>query len=298
MKNALLRMHTAVFLWLFTGVLCRDITLNSVLLVWYRLLITVVSLWALYGVLKKFTRLPLRSALYVGFLGTLLAMHWVLFYGSIKYSNVTIALTCLSTTALLSSILEPLLLKKPFDAIEIVLGLFAVAGITIIYNTHLQFSTGIFIGLASAFFTVLVSVLNKKMIDQYEPEEIALYQLSGGFVGLTLLLPVALYLMPPTAYVPTPGDWLWLIILSWVCTILTFFLYFSSLKRISSFTMNLILTLEPVYGIILAFIFFKENRDMSQWFYVGFALISVAVVFHMWRLIRHKTTTLSEPVVS
>src|SRR6476646_2064490 len=115
MKNALLRMHTAVFLWGFTGVLGRAITLNSVLLVWYRLLITVVSLWALYGVLKKFTRLPLRSALYVGFLGTLLAMHWVLFYGSIKYSNVTIALTCLSTTALLSSILEPLLLKKPFD---------------------------------------------------------------------------------------------------------------------------------------------------------------------------------------
>ena len=298
MKNALLRMHAAVFLWGFTGVLGRAITLNSVLLVRYRLLITVVSLWALYGVLKKFTRLPLRSALYVGFLGTVLAMHWVCFYGSIKYSNVTIALTCLSTTALLSAILEPLFLKKPFDTTEILLGLFAVAGIAIIYNTHLQFSTGIFIGLAAAVFTVLVSVLNKKMIDQYEPEQIALYQLTGGFVGLTLLMPAALYLMPPATYVPTSTDWLWLVLLSWVCTIFTFFLYIRSLKKISAFTMNLVLTLEPVYGILLAFVFFKENRDVSRWFYVGFALISVAVVFHMWRLIRHRTTTLSEPMVS
>ena len=298
MKGALLRLHAAVFLWGFTGVLGRAITLNSVWLVWYRLLITVVSLWALYGVLKKFKTVPLRSALYISFIGTVLALHWVCFYGSIKFSNVTIALTCLSTTALLSAILEPLILKKPFDTVEIVLGLFAVAGITIIYNTHLQFSTGIFIGLLAAVFTVLVSVLNKKMIDQYEPEQITLYQLTGGFVGLTLLLPVALYFMPAASHVPTAPDWLWLVLLSWVCTIFTFYLYIRSLKKVSAFTMNLVLTLEPVYGIILAFVFFKENRDVSRWFYVGFALISVAVLFHMWRLIRSRSTALTEPVVT
>ena len=298
MKQALLRMHAAVFLWGFTGVLGRAITLNSVLLVWYRLLITVVSLWVLLGVLKKIKRVPLKQALYIAFIGTVLALHWVCFYGSIKFSNITIALTCLSTTALLSAIFEPLILKKPFDKVEIVLGLFAVAGIAIIYNTHLQFSTGIFIGLVAAVFTVLVSVLNKKMIDEYEPEQIALYQLTGGFVGLTLLLPVALRLMPATTSVPTATDWLWLVLLSWVCTIFTFFLYIRSLKKISAFTMNLVLTLEPVYGIILAFAFFKENRDVSRWFYIGFALISIAVVFHMWRLIRQRSTPLSEPVVS
>jgi drug/metabolite transporter (DMT)-like permease len=299
MKGALLRLHAAVFLWGFTGVLGRAITLNSVWLVWYRLLITVISLWAVYGLLKKFTRVPLRSALYIAFIGTVLALHWVFFYGSIKFSNVTIALTCLSTTALLSSILEPLILKKPFDRVEIILGLFAVAGITIIYNTHLQFSTGIFIGLLSAVFTVLVSVLNKKMVDDYAPEQIALYQLTGGFAGLTLLLPLVLPLMPAAASrVPTAIDWLWLIVLSWVCTILTFFLYIRSLKKVSAFTMNLVLTLEPVYGIILAFLVFKENRDVSRWFYVGFALISIAVVFHMWRLLRTHTTPLSEPVVT
>jgi drug/metabolite transporter (DMT)-like permease len=299
MKGALLRLHAAVFLWGFTGVLGRAITLNSVWLVWYRLLITVISLWAVYGLLKKFKRVPLRSALYIAFIGTVLALHWVFFYGSIKFSNVTIALTCLSTTALLSSILEPLILKKPFDRVEIILGLFAVAGITIIYNTHLQFSTGIFIGLLSAVFTVLVSVLNKKMVDNYAPEQIALYQLTGGFAGLTLLLPLVLPLMPAAiSNIPTATDWLWLVLLSWICTILTFFLYIRSLKKISAFTMNLVLTLEPVYGIILAFLLFKENRDVSRWFYVGFALISMAVVFHMWRLLKTHATPLSEPVVT
>jgi drug/metabolite transporter (DMT)-like permease len=298
MKKAFLQLHAAVFLWGFTGVLGRAITLNSALLVWYRLLITVVTLWIGYAILKKLKKLPLRSALYIGFVGTILSLHWVCFYGSIKFSNVTIALTCLSTTALLSALIEPVLLKKKFDPVEIVLGLFAIAGIVIIYNTHIQFSTGIFIGLLSAVLTVLVSVLNKKMIDQYEPEQITLYQLTGGFAGLTLLLPLALYIMPAGAYLPTATDWLWLLVLSWVCTLFTFYLYIHSLKKVSAFTMNLVLTLEPVYGIILAFLLFKENKDVDAWFYAGFGLISVAVVFHMWRLLKWRTRPASGPALT
>lgn len=286
MKKALLQLHAAVFLWGFTGVLGRAIELDSVWLVWYRLLITVVSLWLLYFFLKKISRISFRSILAISGIGVILALHWVFFYGSIKYANVTIALTCLSTTALISSILEPLILRKNYDTLEIVLGLFAVAGIVIIYNTHIQFSVGIIIGLVSAVLTVLASVLNKKIIDDYEPEQITLYQLTGGFVGLTALLPLYQYLFSPAASAPAATDWMWLVVLSWVCTIFTFFLYVRSLKKVSAFTLNLVLTLEPVYGIILAFIFYKENRLLSNWFYVGFALITVAVLFHMWRLLK------------
>ena len=213
-------------------------------------------------------------------------MHWVCFYASIKYANVTIALTCLSTTALLSSILEPLVLRKKFDVFEIMLGFFAIAGIIIIYNTHIQFSTGIVIGLLSAVLTVLASVLNKKIVDNYQPEQITLYQFTGGFIGLTLLLPLVFVFSPSTQLAPTAYDWLWLVILSWVCTIFTFFLYIRSLKKLSAFTMNLTLTLEPVYGIILAFIIYKENKLLSNWFYLGFGLITFAVIFHMWHLLK------------
>jgi drug/metabolite transporter (DMT)-like permease len=286
MRKALLQLHLAVFLWGFTGVLGRIISLDQTWLVWYRLLITAVSLWILYFFMKRIRKMSYRSVLYIGCIGFIQALHWVAFYGSIKYANVTIALTCLSTSALLASLIEPLLLRKKFEPVEIFLGLFAIAGILVIYNTHLDFSTGIIIGLISALLTVIVSVLNKKMVDDYEPGQIMLYQLTGGFVGLSFLLPAYQYYFPEKNFIPVDADWLWLTILSWVCTIFTFFLYIRSLKKISAFTMNLTLTLEPVYGIILAFFIFRENELLNNWFYLGFALIAVAVVFHMWRLLR------------
>jgi drug/metabolite transporter (DMT)-like permease len=288
MRKALIQLHSAVFLWGFTGVLGRVITLDQTWLVWYRLLITTVSLWILYFFLGKIRKLPLRSVLIIGGIGLIQALHWVAFYGSIKYANITIALTTLSTSALLASVIEPLLLKKKIDPVEVFLGLFAIAGIVVIYNTHLGFSVGIIIGLLSALLTVIVSVLNKKIIDQYKPEQITLFQLTGGFAGLSLLLPIYQRFFPELHTVPGLMDWVWLFILSWVCTIFTFYLYIRSLKKISAFTMNLTLTLEPVYGILLAFLLYKENESLNSWFYLGFALISVAVAFHMMRLIRGK----------
>ena len=287
MRKALIQLHSAVFLRGFTGVLGRVITLDQTWLVWYRLLITAVSLWILYFFLGKIRKLPWRSVVYISGIGLIQALHCVAFYGSIKYANITIALTTLATSALLASIIEPLILNKRVDPVEVFLGLFAIAGIVIIYNTHIEFSIGIIIGLVSALLTVIVSVLNKKIIDQYQPEQITLFQLSGGFIGLSLLLPLYQYFLPEQHNVPTGADWLWLLILSWVCTIFTFYLYIRSLKKISAFTMNLTLTLEPVYGILLAFLLYKENENLSNWFYVGFALISVAVAFHMMRLIRY-----------
>lgn len=287
MKKALLQLNLAVFLWGFTGVLGRLISLDQTWLVWYRLLITAASLWVLYFFLKKIHKVRWQSALFIGFLGFIQALHWVFFYGSIKYANVTIALTCLSTTGLLAAIIEPILLKKRFIPIEVLLGVFAIAGILIIYNTHLQFSVGIIIGLIAAVLTVFVSVLNKKIVEDFKPEEITLYQLTGGFVGLSLLLPIYQHIFPEEHFIPTSMDWLWLFILSWLCTIFTFYLYIRSLRQISAFTMNLTLTLEPVYGIILAFAIFSENRYLSSWFYFGFLLIALSVAFHMLRLLRN-----------
>ena len=162
MKKALVQLNAAVFLWGFTGVLGRAITLDSTMLVWWRLLITMFSLWILYLVQGKARRIPTRSVLMISVIGTIQALHWVCFYASIKLANVTIALTCLSTTALIAAFLEPLVMRKKFDFFEIILGLFAIAGILIIYNTHLHFSAGIIIGLVSALLTVMVSVYNKK----------------------------------------------------------------------------------------------------------------------------------------
>ena len=284
MKPALLRMHIAVFLWGFTAVLGRLISLTEGPLVWWRLFITSVTLWVLFFFTGNVKRISLKDFFKIAGIGTLLSLHWLFFYGSVKYSNVSIALTCLSTTGLLSAIIEPLFFRKKVNLFELLLGLFALAGIGLIYISNLTFSTGIYFGLLSAVTTVVVSVLNKKIVSGYDPMAITLYQLSGGFAGLTLMMPLYNYLFPTKYLVPQHYDWLWLILLSWVCTIFTFLLYISALKKVSAFTANLLLTLEPVYGIILAFIVFHENKELHNNFYIGFALICFAVVLQMWRM--------------
>ena len=286
MKGALIRLHTAVFIWGFTGVLGRAISLNEGWLVWWRMFITAMSLWILFYFLKIIRKISLKDFFKVALVGTVLSLHWLTFYGSIKYANVSIALTCLSTTGLLSAVIEPLFFHRRINISEIILGLFALAGIALIYVTNLSYSTGIYIGLLSAVLTVVVSVMNKKLIAGFEPETITLYQLTGGFLGLSILMPLYNYLFPSIQKIPQHYDWAWLLILSWCCTILTFMLYINALKKVSAFTVNLTLTLEPVYGIILAFIIYNENKTLSKYFFLGFALILIAVFVQMRRLVK------------
>ncbi len=286
MKSALIRLHIAVFLWGFTGVLGRLITLNEGWLVWWRMFITAIALWIYFFISGKIQKVSLRDFLKIASIGTILAIHWLLFYGSIKYANVSIALTCLATTGLLSAIIEPLFFRRKINTSELLLGTFALAGIVIIYFSNLQFSVGIYIGLLSALATVIVSVLNKKIVSGYTPQVITLYQLTGGFLGLTVLMPLYNYLLHSNIQYPQNLDWLWLLILACFCTVFTFILYIGALNKVSAFTVNLTLTLEPVYGIVLAFTVFRENKYLSSYFYIGFALILVAVSLQMKRIVK------------
>ncbi len=291
MRAALLRLHAAVFIWGFTGVLGRAITLNGTLLVWWRMCITAVSLWILFYFTGHIKKIAFRDFLKIGFIGFVLALHWVFFYSSIKYANVSIALTCLSTTGLFSALIEPLFFRRRVDMQEIFLGLFALGGITLIYFYNLHFSIGIYLGLISSVATVVASVLNKKIVSGYQPMDITLYQLTGGFLGLTLLMPLYNYMFPAPPLIPHGLDWLWLIILSWCCTIFTFILYIGALKKVSAFTANLLLTLEPVYGIILAFLLYSENKELHSNFYIGLGLIFCAVLLQMLRIAKQQKAT-------
>ena len=286
MKSALIRLHIAVVLWGFTGVLGRAITLNESWLVWWRMLISAVSLWILFFFQKKIKKIAFEDFLKIAAIGTLLSLHWLCFYGSIKYSNVSIALTCLSTSGLLSAIVEPIFFRRRINIYELLLGMFALVGIALIYATNLSYSTGIYIGLLSSVLIVFTSVLNKKFVADFESEKIILYQLTGGFLGLSILLPFYNFLFPSIQKIPQHFDWLWLFILSWCCTIFTFILYVRALKKVSAFTINLTLTLEPVYGIIVAFIIYNENKTLSKYFFVGFGLIFIAVALQTFRLIK------------
>ncbi|MBP6286569.1 MAG: DMT family transporter [Ferruginibacter sp.] len=286
MKKALVQLHIAVFLAGFTAILGKLITLNEGLLVWFRLLITVVTLGAILFFRKQLKQVPFNDVLKISGVGAIVAIHWVMFYGSVKYGNVSVALVCFSATGFFTAFFEPLILKRRLSLVEVLLGLMAIAGIYIIFDFHPQYKMGVIFGILSAMGSALFPIFNKRLLIVYEPKILTLYELGGGLLALTLLVPLYLTQFPANYYLPTSTDWLWLLVLAWLCTVLSFDLQLNALKKVSAFTANLTYNLEPVYGIILAFIFFKENENLHREFYVGVGLILLAVILQMLRIRR------------
>ena len=279
-------MHIAVFLAGFTAILGKLITLNEGLLVWFRLLITVSTLGIMLYYQKRIKTIPWGDMLKIFGVGVIVALHWVTFYGSVKYGNVSVALVCFSATGFFTAFFEPMILRRKLSVIEIGLGMMAIAGIYIIFDFHPQYKLGIIFGILSAMGSALFPIFNKRLLVVYEPKTLTLYELGGGLLALTVLVPLYLLKFPASYYVPTATDWLWLFVLAWLCTVLSFDLQLNALKKVSAFTANLTYNLEPVYGIILAFIFFKENENLHREFYLGVLLILLAVVLQMWRISR------------
>jgi drug/metabolite transporter (DMT)-like permease len=282
MKKAFIQLHIAVLLAGFTGVLGRLITLNEGLLVWYRLMFTAVTLWIIAFFQKKARNISFKNLLKIFGVGAIAALHWVTFYGSIKYANVSIALVCFSSIGFFTALLEPFLFRTRLNKRELLLGLLAVAGISFIFHFDPTYKTGIIVGLISALLGSLFPILNKRLLEKIDAYTITLYELSGGFLFLSLLLPLYLQLFPAGHFIPTLNDTFWLLILSWFCTVLAFSFSMQALKKISAFTVNLSYNLEPLYGIILAFIIYREDRSLNTGFYLGFFMIIISVVLQSW----------------
>lgn len=286
MKKAFLQLHTAVFLAGFTAVLGELIKLNEGLLVWYRMFFTAVVLGILIGVRKRFQRHSSKEILRMAGVGGIIAFHWVTFYGSVKYGNISVALVCLSSAGFFSALLEPLILKRKIILPELLLGLMAIVGIYIIFDFHPQFKLGIIYGLLAAFGSALFPIFNKKLIERVKPAELTFYEMSGGFMILSVFLPIYLHYSDVKYYLPTASDAGWLAVLVILCTVICFDLQLKALEKISAFTCNLMYNLEPLYGIVLAFIFFDEAKMFHGGFYIGVGLILLAIIFQMIRISR------------
>jgi drug/metabolite transporter (DMT)-like permease len=288
LRSTLIKLHIAVFLWGFTGVLGRLITLNAPLLVWYRILITVITLFVMLWATGKLEKLSAKKVWQLFGAGAIVALHWVFFYGSIKFANVSIALVCLSSAGLFTAIIEPVFTRKKFNIREFLLGFIGIAGIYLIFHFDPHYKLGILIGLLATIFSVVFSIVNKKVVATIAPKTMMLYELSGGFLAITALLPFYLLLLPTNQMVPTMSDWFWLVLMSWFCTLLAMDLSLQALQKLSAFTQNLTLNLEPVYGIILAFAVYHENKELGAGFYWGFALIILSVALQMLRVLRYR----------
>jgi len=286
MKKAFLQLHLAVFLAGFTGILGRLITFNEGMIVWYRMLITAATMWVLFGLMKKVKRVPAADMLKITAVGFIAAMHWVTFYGSIKYANVSVALVCFSAIGFFTALFEPLIVRKKINWIEVLLGLITISGIYIIFHFDTQYKTGIIIGIISALLASLFPIFNRQFLQRMNVETLLTYQQTGGFIILSVLLPFYLQRFPINTFIPGWQDLGWLLVLAWLCSVIAFQFSSYALKKLSAFTVNLTYNLEPVYGIILAFVVYKENKYLSKWFYTGFAIIAAALAIHIVMLIK------------
>ncbi len=279
--RAYLEIHTAVILFGFTAILGKVLSLSAFMIVWWRVILTAVSIYALIAFSKDLKFKLDRSHIKFVFIGALIGIHWLTFYGSIKYSNASIALICLATTSIFASFLEPIILKSKIKWYEVLLGLIIVPAMAFtVSQINLSMIHGVWTGLLSAFFAALFTCLNKKYVDESHPYTITLVEMASIGIILSVCIPILLVFDFDLGHFwPNSNvDWTYLILLVLLCTTLAFVLSLRALKHISAFNSTLIVNLEPVYGVLLAWVLLNEQKELNLNFYIGASII-VAVVF-------------------
>ena len=274
-----LHLHLIVFIWGFTAILGELISLDALPLVWFRMLMAVgfIVLFMLYK--KTDITIPRKTIMVFFLLGLVIALHWLTFFKAIKVSNVSVTLACLSTGAFFASFLEPILYKRKVIWYEVFFGLLVVVGLYIIFNFEGDYYLGIILALTSAFLSALFSVMNGRYAKMYDSTVISFYELSGGVLCFSIYL-LLTNSFSKEFFILKPSDWVYLIILSSICTAYAFIASVKVMKFISPYTVMLTINLEPIYGIILALLIFKDKEKMSPEFYLGALIILFTVVLN------------------
>jgi drug/metabolite transporter (DMT)-like permease len=282
-KKGFIQLHLSVLLAGFTGLFGRLITLNEVDIVWYRMLFT-------SSILLVFTGLPRvgwRKFLQLCGCGALLGLHWILFYGSIKASNVSIGVICFSLIGFFTALFEPIIFKKRFSMLEFLFSLITVAGVMCIFSLDARYRYGIAIGVVSSAVCALYAICNKKVSVGVRSRTVLMYQMSGGLIIVSAIIPVYLWFFPshqPVVVIPNDTNLWFMLCHSLFCTVAMYLLQIQALKRLSAFTVNLTYNLEPCYTIILAFLIFGEGREINFSFYLGIALILISVLLQSMKV--------------
>ena len=294
-KTAYIKLHIAVFLFGFTAILGKLITLNQTALVWNRLWISCAGLLFVPGIFKGFKSISKSNLIVFSSIGLLIALHWITFYGSIKLGdNVSVTLACLATTPLFTSVFEPLLFRRKLLITEIVLGIVTIVGVYLITGVGKFYYPAIISGIISAAFASLFTVFNKKYLAENNAYSVSFIEFFAGWILISLIILMTSnfnfsQLFPDKqslsnswnfVFLNIHSDWYYLLVLGLLCTCLAFVFNLQALKHLSAFTSNLSVNLEPVYGIIMGAVFFNENQSLNLMFYLGAGIILGCVLLH------------------
>ena len=285
-NKSLILLHLIILIWGFTGILGKLITLPSDVIVWHRMIISFISLYIIYSFQKNTNNNKSNFQLSYFFIGILIAIHWIFFFESIKLSTVSLALICLSSVSLFTAILEPIMQKRTIRLYEIILSIFVTIGIGVVFNYENTYSTAIILAITSAFFASIFTILNYQLIQKdHDSLSITMWEMFGGSCVLTIYL--LLNNKFNTSIIPVNMDILYILILATICTSFAFYASIEVMKKLTPFTVNLSVNLEPIYAIILAIIIFGEQEKMSSQFYIGACIIVSTIIINT--IIKRKT---------
>ncbi len=288
-KNLLI-LHFTVLIWGFTGILGALISVSSLHLVWYRVLIAFITLFIYFRFTKTPINVPGKTFKELFMTGAIVGLHWILFFQSIKSSTVSVALVCLSSITLFTAIFEPILKRKRISKLEILTGILIIIGIFMIFKFESRYTKGITFGLLSAVCASLFSIINSNQVQNHPAPIIGFYELIGAWVWISIVLFIsggyndAMRLNLP--------DLSYLLILGTICTALAYVAGVAVMKELSVFRVALVTNLEPVYGILLAFMFFGKKEQMTTGFYLGTTIIMSAIFIYPMIQRRKKTELL------
>ena len=276
-RRALWQLHACVLLWGFTAILGKLITLPTGALVVWRMGLAAAILAALPRAWRGLRSLQPRRIALLAAVGSVIALHWLAFYGSIRLANASVAVACVALGSVFAAILEPWITGRAHRRSELLLGVLVLPGVLLLVGgVPLGMRPGIAVGVVAALLAALFSALNKRHATGHPPEAVALLQMAAGCLTLVVGCTAA-FGAADTLRWPSLPDLGWLLVLAAACTVLTMLLWLRALPHISAFTTQLALNLEPVYAILLAALWFREYEQLTPMFYLGAALVLLTV---------------------
>lgn len=277
-----LMLHFVVLIWGFTAILGVLISMPTIEMVLYRTLLASVGLGLVFWWRKTRIRVPQKELLKILATGAVISLHWLLFFGAARVSNISVCLAGLATASFWTAFIEPMVNKTRVKWYEVFLGLLIIVGLVIIFSFELDYWLGLVMSVASALLGACFMVINSRLTKRGHPYIITFYEMIGAcfFTLLVMLGYRFFYADAELQLVPTAMDWVWLFLLAGFCTVYAFSVSVELMKRLTAFAVNLTVNLEPVYGIILAVLIFGEKEKMTGGFYLGALIILLSVCMY------------------
>ena len=261
----------------FTGIFGKLISLNTIELVWYRMLIAFVTLFTFLVFKKELTKIKKKDFFGLLFVGSLVAVHWFFFFESIKVSNVSVAVVCLSTASFFSAMIEPLFLKRKPKLYEYILGIVVFVTLFLMLEAETKYTMGYVYGIIASFLGTLFTLYNAKYISRLEASKITMVEMLAGVIIFSILMLLNKEIGINNLKIDI-NDFVYLLLLGTICTAAVFVWMVEIMKYISPYSLIMAINLEPIYSIVLALIIFSESEHMNLSFYIGASVI-ILVVF-------------------